>query len=64
MIEIKRIFVFFIGAFRKYKKIKLDPYDYSWSVLDNNLLSIRPILEVINNLMNNESGFSCFCHEI
>lgn len=31
----------------KVQKIKLSPYDYSWLVLDNNHLPVKPIIERI-----------------
>jgi integrase len=36
----------------KVQKIKLNPYDYSWIVLDNNHLPIKPITEFIRYLNN------------
>lgn len=36
----------------KVQKIKLSPYDYSWLVLDNNHLPIKPITEFIRYLNN------------
>ena len=36
----------------KVQKIKLSPYDYSWIVLDNNHLPIKPITEFIRYLNN------------
>lgn len=34
----------------KVQKIKLSPYDYTWLVLDNNYLPIKPITEFIRYL--------------
>ncbi|HAT8621054.1 site-specific integrase [Legionella pneumophila serogroup 1] len=36
----------------KVQKIKLSPYDYSWIVLDNNHLPIKPITDFIRYLNN------------
>ncbi|MFA5960722.1 MAG: hypothetical protein WC785_09415 [Tatlockia sp.] len=36
----------------KVQKIKLSPYDYSWLVLDNQHLPVKPITEFIRYLNN------------
>lgn len=36
----------------KVQKVKLSPYDYSWIVLDNNYLPIKPIFQFIRYLNN------------
>ncbi|MFT4058014.1 MAG: hypothetical protein QM652_00535 [Legionella sp.] len=38
----------------KVQRIKLGAYDYSWLVLDNNHLPIKPITEFIRYLNNIE----------
>ncbi len=52
MIEIKRIFAFFIGVFMKVQKIKLSSYEVTWLVLDDNYLPIKPITEFIRYVNN------------
>lgn len=52
-------FIVIVGAIMKVQKIKLSPYAYSWLVLDDKHLPIKPITEFIRYLNNiNKSPFT------